>query len=272
MKNNIGEYIKAERLRYKSGNSVGVSQFDLSLKIGWENPSTLSRIEQGKIIPNKDTVIKIFKALEIEGEKIVFILMKNLYLYGDLITPEYNNKVLNKFKVRLEDSIYPYIISLYPNNIEEINVYMNKIAGKVLFGEKFDSILQKKIPSQDVIDVLLNPQYGINERILNRDEFIRIVITNLHIIYSGDTDEEKEYIDKMRKLPNFDKYWEMSKNSNFDDLKMFNIPFVYDSPLLGEISLLIQKSVILEDNRFFMQEFIPKGKEDFIKLSKIMNK
>ncbi len=271
MKNNIGEYIKAERLRYKSGNSVGVSQFDLSLKIGWENPSTLSRIEQGKIIPNKDTVIKIFKALGIKEELIIFILMKNLYLYGDLITPEYNNKMLNKLRVRVEDLNYPYIISLYPNNIKEINFYINEIAGKVLIGEKFKSILQKKIPSQDVIDVLLNPQYGINERILNKDEFLRIIISNMYIIYN-DTKDEREYINRLRQFPNFDKYWEMSENSNFDDLKMLNIPFIYDSPLLGEISFLIQKSVILEDNRFFMQEFVPKGKEDFIKLSKIMNK
>ena len=94
MKNNIGEYIKAERLRYKNGNNIGISQIDLSLKIGWENPSTLSRIEQGKIIPTKETVINIFEALEIPQEVVVCIFIKSNYLYtGEILTEKYIEKV-----------------------------------------------------------------------------------------------------------------------------------------------------------------------------------
>ncbi len=48
---NIGKIIKDFRLSFITKENKKLSQMDLSLRIGWENPSTLSRIEKGEVKP-----------------------------------------------------------------------------------------------------------------------------------------------------------------------------------------------------------------------------
>ncbi|MBN2100806.1 helix-turn-helix domain-containing protein [Candidatus Dojkabacteria bacterium] len=59
----IGEKIKAFR------NDVGVSQLDLELAIG-TSPGCISRIENGRVNPTKETIIDISKALKLETPQI----------------------------------------------------------------------------------------------------------------------------------------------------------------------------------------------------------
>jgi len=271
MKNNIGEYIKAERLRYKDGNDVGISQIDLSLKIGWENPSTLSRIEQGRIVPTKETVIKIFEALEVHSGIINFILMKNLYLYSEPLDHDYVNKILKELKPYIDKLFYPAFISFFPSNSLEINLYMNKIALMVLIGNDNSTEFSEAIFSQDILEITSDRNHPFSKLIINREEFLRLMISNIHIAYN-DTHKEREYVGKLMKYPDFNRFWEESKNKDFSDFKLFNIPFVYNSPLVGEISFFIQKIPVLEDARFFIQQFSPSTKEDFIKLENIRYK
>ena len=269
MKNNIGEYIKAERLRYKDGNNIGISQLDLSLKIGWENPSTLSRIEQGRIIPTKDTVIKIFEALNVHSGIIKFILIRNLYFYPEPINDYYIVKILNKLKPSIDELFYPVIVSFFANNLSESNLYINKIAIKVLLGNKTNEKLSNSILSEDILQITSDRNHPLSKLILNREEFLRLIVSNIHIIYS-DTKSEREYINNLMKYPDFKRFWEESRNKDFSDFKIFDIPFVYNSPVLGEIKFLIQKSPVLEDNRFFIFQFVPARREDFIKLENII--
>ena len=268
MKNNIGEYIKAERLRYKNGNNIGISQIDLSLKIGWENPSTLSRIEQGKIIPTKETVIKIFEALDIHSGLINFILMKNLYLYSDPLDDAYVNKICDELKPYINELFYPAVLSFFPYNALELNISINKIGIKVLIG---DNTNRNSILSNDILMIVSDKSHPFSKSIINREEFLSIMISNIHIAYN-DTENERKYINNLKKYPDFRRLWEKSRNKDFSDFKLFNIPFRYNSPLVGEISFLIQKIPVLEDSRFFIQQFIPETIKDFVKLENINEK
>ena len=85
----------------------------------------------------------------------------------------------------------------------------------------------------------------------------------------NDTKSEREYINNLKRYPDFNRFWEESGNKDFSDCKLFDIPFVYNSPIIGEIKFLIQASQVLEDNRFYIFQFIPATKEDFIKLENI---
>ena len=269
MKSNIGEYIKAERLRYKDGNNVGISQIDLSLKIGWENPSTLSRIEQGKIIPTKDTAIKIFEALGIPSVVIACILIKSNHFNttGLVSTKGYVEKIINTLIPKIEILKYPVLLMIYPNdNI----LYMNNIARKVFLGNEINSKLENIFLSEEsYVSIILNPEYGVKEVILNWEEFVKIIISNQHIIYN-DTDREREYIKSLKKFPKFNEFWKESENKTVDNFKSFNIPFIYNSPILGEIKFLVQEYSLLEDNRFFILQFTPSTQEDIYKLESII--
>ncbi len=267
MKNNIGEYIKSKRLTY---NNQGISQLDLSLKIGWENPSTLSRIEQGDTIPNKDTVIRILKALDINESLIIFILMKNLYLYDTPINNNYINKVIKNIGKRLEYSEYPIFVSFFTNNITEKNLYINDILFKIFIGgNSTDNSMQKFLFKKDVFELLFNPEYEFYNRVINGDEFRKIIVNNMYIIFNGEKDEEG-YINSLMKFKDMKKFWN-EKVLSSKNLQFFNIPFIYDSPLVGKISFFVDKIPFIDDNRFFIQKFIPQGKEDFLKLEKIKN-
>ncbi len=104
--------------------------------------------------------------------------------------------------------------------------------------------------------------------ILNWEEFAKIIISNQHIIYN-DTDKEREDIRVLKKFPRFNEFWEDSQNKTVHDFQSFNIPFKYNSPILDEIKFLIQETPVLEDNRFFIIQFIPATRKDFIKLESL---
>ena len=267
MRNNIGEYIKSKRLTYKN---QGISQLDLSLKIGWENPSTLSRIEQGDTIPNKDTVIRILKALEINDSLIIFILMKNLYLYDTPINNNYINKVIKNISKKVEYSEYPIFVSFFTNNIIEKNLYINDILFKIFIGgNDSDNSVGKFLFKKDIIELLFDPKYEFYYRVINGDEFRKIIVNNLYILFNEEKDEE-EYINDLMKFKDIKKFWNKNTLSQ-NGLQLFNIPFIYDSPLVGKISFFVDKIPFIDDNRFFIQKFTPQAKEDFLKLEEIKN-
>ena len=239
----------------------------MSLKIGWENPSTLSRIEQGKIIPTKETVINIFEALEIPQEVVVCIFIKSNYLYtGEILTEKYIEKVTNSLISKIDLLKVPTFLISYPNDSV---LHINNIGKKVFFGEEINSELENILLSgESFVNIIFNPNYIMKDLILNWEEFVKIIISNQHIIYN-DTDKEREDIRVLKKFPRFNEFWEDSQNKTVHDFQSFNIAFKYNSPILGEIKFLIQETPVLEDNRFFIIQFIPATRKDFIKLESL---
>ncbi len=85
---NIGQLIRYYRTHEVDLSGRHLSQIDLTLEVGWENPSTLSRIESNKVIPTRDTIIKIAKGLKLDRKRVNKLLHEGGYL--GLNTKRYN--------------------------------------------------------------------------------------------------------------------------------------------------------------------------------------
>lgn len=267
----IGEIIRTERLNYNNGNSKGINQLDLSLKIGWDNPSTLSRIEQGKVVPTVYTVIKILKALDVDPFKINSILVKAKYLDFSNVDTEYIDKIVNNTKSKFENSKYPVTLLIFNSPHTYFSSYMNTMARRIFYGKGIYAKLQKWISSkQDLVTLLFDNKYRMNKILLNWDEFTSIFVSNMHILYN-ETAKEKEQIEILFKFSKFKKFWEESANKTIDDFKDTNIPFIYKSPLTGKIAFNIQEIPIVSDQRFFIEQFLPMHTEDLKKLEEVYN-
>jgi transcriptional regulator with XRE-family HTH domain len=72
----IGEAIRNLRKRCINDNGTSMSQEDLSFRVGWDNASTLSRIENGLVIPNRDTIKKISDGLGLSKEEFSILDLK----------------------------------------------------------------------------------------------------------------------------------------------------------------------------------------------------
>jgi len=110
----LGGLIKDYRIKKR------LSQFDVSLRIGWKDTSRLSKIEQGRVgKPTRETIEKIIKGLELsEQEK-----GQLLYAGGYLPTDEEIENIIKKVKDKIDNWHYPaYLLDfswrmLYTNGI-----------------------------------------------------------------------------------------------------------------------------------------------------------
>ncbi len=247
-----------------------MSQLELSLSIGWENPSTLSRIEKGEVIPSVYTVTKILKALNIDSFKINAILVKAKYLDLSDITPEYIEKIIENVKSKFDNSKYPIDLLMYKTSPHIYSsCYINVMGEKFFYGKGIYAKLQKWQSSKhDLITLLFDPKYRMDKILLNWEEFTSILVSNIHILYNNTT-EEKEQIEYFFKFPKFKEIWESTKSKTIDEFKDTNIPFIYDSPTVGRIAFNIQEIPIVEDHRFFIEQFLPMTLEDSKKLESI---
>lgn len=71
----LGGLIKDYRIKKR------LSQFEISLRIGWKDASRLSKIEQGRVgKPTRETIEKIIKALELSEQERSEFLLTGSYL------------------------------------------------------------------------------------------------------------------------------------------------------------------------------------------------
>ena len=97
-----------------------LSQFDVSLRIGWKDTSRLSKIEQGRVgKPTRETIEKIIKALELNQQEKGQLL----YAGGYLPTDEEIEDIIKKVRTKIDSWRYPaYLLDfswrmLYTNGI-----------------------------------------------------------------------------------------------------------------------------------------------------------
>lgn len=120
MNNTLGGLIKDYRLKKR------LSQYDVSLKLGWSDTSRLSKIEQGRVSkPKRETIDRLIEALDLEEyEKGDF-----LYTGGYLPTADEIERALSEVKTKIDGWQYPcYLMDfswrlLYSNvpNLQAIN-------------------------------------------------------------------------------------------------------------------------------------------------------
>ena len=271
----IGDIIAAERKRVIGKNGKPLSQLDLALKIGWENPSTISRIESGVVIPNKETVIKIFDNIEgVSQFKLAHILIKSGYFETKRLTFKYvKNVTRNIIEPKVKNLRYPINVVIYSDKPPFfITYYTNSIGRKVLFGNGIHSrIIEIISKRQDLMEIFFNPMYKMNKIIVNWEEFVEVIVTNLHILHNY-TDKEEKYIKGLYKYPKFKFIWKKSSNKGFEAWKDSDILFIYKVPCIGHISFKIHEVSLLEDRRFFIEHFIPATAEDVSKIEELYKK
>ncbi len=108
----LGGLIKDYRIKKR------LSQFEVSLRIGWKDTSRLSKIEQGRVgKPTRETVERIIKALDLNKQEGGEFLLTGGYLPTDneII------KVVRELRYKVDNWLYPaYMIdfswrSIYTN-------------------------------------------------------------------------------------------------------------------------------------------------------------
>lgn len=108
----IGKIIRDLRVQKRSENGKPLSQMELSYMIGWENPSTLSRIEKGDTFPTKQTLLKIIKALNLSYIESSFVLKSAGYFQGVSKNSKYYlSEMLKYFKSSFDKSTYPVTVT-----------------------------------------------------------------------------------------------------------------------------------------------------------------
>jgi len=110
----LGGLIKDYRIKKR------LSQFDVSLRIGWKDTSRLSKIEQGRVgKPTRETIEKIIKALGLNEQEKGQLLYAGSYVPTD----EEIESIIKKVKTKIDNWHYPaYLMDfswrqLYTNNI-----------------------------------------------------------------------------------------------------------------------------------------------------------
>ena len=176
-KGSVGDIIRKLRSRAYSKNFIPLSQLDLALKIGWENPSTLSRIESGKVIPSRKTLIRICKALELTSVEINFLLKKFGY---DEYIPRVNSKYLQKM-IKLyqkEVDLYPF-----PTMLEYSRkfIYTNDKVYR-FFLKSNTQLKEATLQRISYLEMIFFPEYGLKNRLLNWKELAQYLAVNTNIL------------------------------------------------------------------------------------------
>lgn len=110
----LGGLIKDYRIKKR------LSQFDVSLRIGWRDTSRLSKIEQGRVgKPTGETIEKIIKALGLTEHERGNILLSS----GIVPTKEEVKNVIFRLKGDLDNFKYPFLLVDFTWN----TLYFNKL-------------------------------------------------------------------------------------------------------------------------------------------------
>lgn len=263
-----------QEFRKKTLNKEGkpFSLMDLSLEIGWANPSTLSRIENGDVKPARETVIKIAHALRLNQNDLNLLLRTSEYKdYNPELTDAYIQNFVDTVKKGYDELAYP--VALLDSSARM--VYWNRFMEVFLLGSRM-AHEQVVIRFWNIthIDLLFNPEYGIRENIVNWDEFSRILVENsyFHVSQLVGQKIDNSFIERWMHYPGFKDLWDECEQVKSGRYTANGVSFVYRNIELGVVQLTINSSLTYEDNRFFIEQFNPATKEDAKKLRKYWDK
>lgn len=131
----LGGLIKDYRIKKR------LSQFEVSLRIGWKDTSRLSKIEQGRVgKPTRETIEKIIKALELNEQEKGQLLYAGSYVPTD----DEVEKIIKKVKAKIDNWHYP----AYLLDFSWRMLYVNDIATQVFILPKdWKTIVRESKPN-----------------------------------------------------------------------------------------------------------------------------
>ena len=251
--NNIGQALKLIRCSIITPEGKPLSQLDLSFRIGWNNPSTLSRIESGKIIPTRDTLIKICKGLELDDRTTNMLLQKVMYFNNvPILTDEYINEVVTSVKEDFDDFEVPMVLK-----IATTIIYVNNEFERI-FLEGNVKLTKETIVNKDFVEIFFDPIYGIQDRILDWDNFSKELVETLFIVYHRlcDTQNVSMILSNIEKYPEFKKLWnKINKDTINLKRNMFHLSCICNTSFLDNINVHLVESSLPLDNRFLLIQY-----------------
>ena len=131
----LGGLIKDYRIKKR------LSQFEVSLRIGWKDTSRLSKIEQGRVgKPTRETIEKIIKALKLDEQEKDQLLYAGSYLPTD----EEIENIIKKVKNKIDNWNYP----AYLLDFSWRMLYTNDITAQVfILPKKWKTIVRESKPN-----------------------------------------------------------------------------------------------------------------------------
>lgn len=149
MSASLGGLIKDYRLR------KNLDQIDLATKLGWKEPSRLSRIEQGVIKrPTRETINRICKALKLSRKETNTILLSGGYLH----TKKEIKEIREEIRSFLNNWDYPVAVYDFTWRL----IWMNDIGARMTFEntKDFNTALHK-LPN--VLELNFDPKFSQNK-------------------------------------------------------------------------------------------------------------
>lgn len=268
--NQTGKYIQKFRKQKFTKEGKSLSQLDLSLLIGWENPSTLSRIESGEVIPTRSTIIKICKALDLNYFDSNYLLESAGYSSRLLpVTKQYTKELVLKMQQDFQDISYPVLVL----NIEGEIIYWNKAVERIIFNNLSSNNPIPKIGKITYIDLIFNPVYSLKQYILNWTEASTIAVSSTKYLIGlyPNNKNLKANLARWLKYKEFKNIWDISIQQNSEYIQYYNKRLILKHPLIGKIEMLTQISPTHIDNRFYLEQFIPNSMEDKLIIERFLN-
>lgn len=249
----LGGLIKDYRIKKR------LSQLEVSLRIGWQDTSRLSKIEQGRVgKPTRETVEKIIKALELDQqEKGEF-----LFIGGYLPTEEEIINIRKKLSPIVSNWSYPAAIFDFSwraidQNKANIDVY------------QISSELNHRIFNEHlrVLEILFDPNLKQNKFLKGNHlkgwySFLSSVIVNFKYEQKKRV-KEKWYIYHLKDMllnPTFRKLWsetEEKSGTEFIIGRFAKQSLINPKKFKERLNFYLFTMPVLEDPRFALELLVP---------------
>ena len=266
----LSELIREFRKQTLTKEGKPFSLMDLSLEIGWANPSTLSRIENGDVKPARETIIKIGKALRLNVQDINVMLRTAGYAeYSAKPSEQYTKELVASVQSGFDTYAYPVLLLGFNGGI----VYWNRFTELFFFGRNAaHEDIVSRYGNLSQVDILFNPNMRIQERIENWEEVSTILVENIYYDVTQATAQvvAPSYMQRWMSYPEFKRKWELCEKANNKNHVKYSIPFIYNQIELGRINLNVNTFLLYEDKRFVILQFNPTTKEDAEKMTKYL--
>lgn len=250
----LGGLIKDYRIKKR------LSQLEVSLRIGWQDTTRLSKIEQGRVgKPTRETIEKIIKALDLdEQEKGEF-----LFVGGYLPTDTEIAHAISISKDKIDQWNYPAYLMDFSFRWLYTNIYTLKTAG---LPDKFKKVVKKDKPNFLEFPFLPKEQFAIeilkgedadNLKTFQVAQIAAFKTENLH--YQNES-WYKSLIKSLMKYQDFRKFWPKITLADYHK-KLFDYEY---KRMIGEyegkkrsLDFHLQTAKLITDPRFQVVLYYP---------------
>jgi transcriptional regulator with XRE-family HTH domain len=198
----LGSLIKKYRER------AGLTQSEVAYKLGWTNPTLVSRIEQGVIKhPKRKTVDSLISAVDLKEAQKNQVLLAGGYL------PEKKEifKIVETIKQTADDWPYPSTIYDFSWRI----LYENKTTLELVYKNISDHkrVIEYNI---NVLDLIFNPDFNSQDNKFTNPQnntYLKLIVQQF-VAEQKNRTHQKWYKDLIGRLMRFDEFAQLYKEAN----------------------------------------------------------